>query len=74
MTAVIAAPADRPVTNTRAGSRPYAATACATICRIDSASPDPRAVSPGSNQLKHRLALFAVRCSANTSAKPHRSA
>lgn len=47
-----------------AGSVPYAVVAWATICRIEAASPWPRRVSPGWNQLKHLLALLAVVVSA----------
>jgi hypothetical protein len=53
---------------------PKPATAWPTIWRIDSASPWPRLVSPVSNQVKHELALLAVRCSGSTRAKRHWSA
>lgn len=74
MTEVIAPPADKPVTNTRSGLIGYRSSIAAVICRIDSASPQPRRVSSGSNQLKHRLGLLARRCSGKSTAKPKRSA
>src|SRR6266540_3288379 len=74
MTAAIAPPADRPVTNTRPASEPRSLSVRSTICLIDNASPEPRAVSDCSNQLKHLLELLADCCSGNTSAKPSRSA
>jgi hypothetical protein len=72
--AVIAPPADRPVTYTRRGSAPKRVTAASTICRIDSASPWPRRMSPVVNQLKQDSALFAEVCSGSTSAAPYASA
>src|ERR1043166_2104792 len=59
-------PAEIPVTNTRAGSLPCTDFMLSTICLIDSASPWPREVSDGWNQLKQLSELFAVSCSANT--------
>jgi hypothetical protein len=43
---------------------------CAIICRIEQASPLPRAVSSGLNQLKHPFALLAGCCSGMSKAKP----
>jgi hypothetical protein len=43
-------------------------------CRIDSASPWPRVMSPFSNQLKQLLALFADGCCGSSRAKRKRSA
>ena len=60
----MAPPADRPETYTLSASSPCSVTACSTIDATDWASPDPRATSAGSNQLKHWLALLALFCSA----------
>jgi hypothetical protein len=46
----------------------------AIMAAIEAASPRPRAVSPGSNQLKQRLGLLAATCSGARTAKPSRSA
>ena len=48
--------------------------AASTICRIDRASPPSRAMSPGSNQLKHRPWLLRAICSGSSSGAPSRSA
>ncbi len=58
MTDVIAPPADSPVMNTRRRSMPWSTTIFSIICRIDNASPRPRSMSPGWNQLKQPLGLL----------------
>ena len=63
MVDVIAPPADRPVMWTRAGSMPWRSTIAPIMAAIEAASPCPRAVSFGWNQLKHRLGLLARVCS-----------
>src|SRR5580698_6973899 len=70
----MAPPAESPATNTRRGSEPKRATAVSTICRIDSASPNPRLTCRGRNQLKHRPWLFPPDCSGSTRGMPRRSA
>jgi hypothetical protein len=74
ITAVIAPPADSPVTCTRAGFAPVSVIVLRTICAIDSASPWPRVVSPRSNQLKHLLKLLPLCCSGSTMENFSRSA
>ena len=66
----MAPPAESPVTKMRRSSIPWSATMRAIICRIEQASPLPRAVSSGLNQLKQPLALFAGCCSGISNAKP----
>ncbi|GAA1523403.1 hypothetical protein GCM10009730_34520 [Streptomyces albidochromogenes] len=74
MTLVMAAPADSPVAWTRAGSLPRSDFIRSVICLMDSASPEPRRMSAGSNQLKQEFRLLADCCCGSRSAKPHRSA
>src|SRR2546421_9306954 len=50
ITEAMAPPAERPVTNTLRRSVANVAMACSTISLIESASPWPRAMSPGKNQ------------------------
>lgn len=70
----MAPPAESPVTYTREGSAPLSAIWRAVICRMEAASPWPRAMSPVWNQLKHWLRLLAVVCPGSTTEKPQRSA
>jgi hypothetical protein len=74
ITDVIAPPAERPVTKIRAASISCDRRIASTIALIDAASPDPRWVSVGENQLKQSIGLLARLCSGNSKAKPCRSA
>lgn len=74
ITAVIAPPADSPVTYTREGSPETSASCRSTIWAREAASPCPRRMSLLWNQLKHWLRLLPLCCCGSTTEKPQRSA
>jgi len=70
MTEVMAPPAESPVTKMRALLILWSRIIRPIICLIEEASPRPRLLSCGLNQLKHPLALFDSCCSGISNAKP----
>src|SRR5215471_16738679 len=65
ITEAIAPPAESPVTNTLRRSAANVAMACSTISLIESASPVPRAISPGENHEKPETKLQNCRAQQN---------
>jgi len=56
--------------NTRRRSMPCSTIAISIMSQIDRASPFPRSVSPGRNQLKPLLGLLEICCCGSRRTKP----
>ncbi len=74
ITAVMAPPAERPVMKTRDAFSAWFSTMVAIIDAMEAASPSPRRMSSGLNQLKQVLGLLSAFCSTASTAKPFRAA